>query len=369
MLRALWLWVLLVLFFATNHVLGRRIVAVGDLHGDLNQTLSVLHLVGLVNRRQHWIGKDTYLVQLGDILDVGPDDIMIVRLLMRLEKEAQAEGGDVIQILGNHEIRNLLGDFRAVDPVSLAQSGGKAGRRVLLSNRTPLGMYLRTRRAIFHHKDFLFMHGGLSTATGNMITGIKAVEEFNKALRETLVNNTISPMGKVGVSLKEDKVKKVANPILVRSILNVRCSELKRVLSKNFHGIKSVVVGHVPHDTEDFSDWRLCGGRLLAIDFGLSRWKKGDPGHVAALEWDDVSGHVQLMESTGEFLDYEPDVHSSTDHDVKRLMPFLRVAGAVVFLVLLLGLLGKWICSGANNNLLSEKQQQSYDSVVPCATP
>ncbi|KAF8286252.1 putative kinetoplastid-specific phospho-protein phosphatase [Trypanosoma cruzi] len=369
MLRALWLWVLLFFLFVTNHGLGRRIVAVGDLHGDLNQTLSILHLAGLVNKRQHWIGKDTYFVQLGDILDVGPDDLMIVRLLMRLEKEAQAEGGDVIQILGNHEIRNLLGDFGAVDPVSLAQSGGKAGRSELLSNRTPLGIYLRTRRAIFHHKEFLFMHGGLSTATGNMITGIKAVEEFNKALRETLINNTLSPMGKVGVSLKENEVKKVANPILVRSILNVRCSELKKVLSKKFHGIKSVVVGHVPHDTDDFSDWRLCGGRLIAIDFGLSRWKKGDPGHVAALEWDDVSGHVQLMESTGKFLNYEPDVHSSTEHNVKRLLPFIRLAGAVVFLVLLVGLLGKWIFSRAINNPLSEKQQGGYGSVAPCVTP
>ncbi|KEG15500.1 serine/threonine protein phosphatase [Trypanosoma grayi] len=356
-------WALLVSLSGFSGCDGRRIVAVGDLHGDLNQTLSILRLTELVNDHQHWIGGDTFFVQLGDILDVGPDDLMIVRLLMRLEKEAQAAGGDVIQLLGNHEIRNLVGDYRAVDPGSLAHSGGRKGRDELLSNKTDVGMYLRTRKAIFHHGEFLFMHGGFSTATGGMITGIDKVEGFNAAMRSALVNNTLTPLGKAGLDLAEDNGSEVANPILVRSILNVRCESLKKVLNKKFKGIRSVVVGHVPHNPQDFSDWRLCDGRLIAIDFGLSRWKKGDPGHVAALEIDDEVGHVQLIESTVEFRDFKLDVHDSVVDKVKHSLPLIKLAAVVVASVLLLGLLGMWLYSSTGGKALSDKTQESYGSV------
>ncbi|AYU81133.1 serine/threonine phosphatase, putative [Leishmania donovani] len=277
---------------------ARRLVAVGDLHGDYEQSVSVLRLARLIDNRNHWIGEDALLVQLGDILDVGPDDILIVRLLMRLQQEAHAKGGDVIELLGNHELRNFRGDYKAVDKASLAASGGQKGRDVLLSNATDLGRYLRTRKAIFHYGPFLFMHGGFSTATAGMITSLSKVEEFNSELTKALMNGTISPLARGGLDLTEDDVDDVANPILVRSILNVKCNALSKVLDKKFPGIQSVVVGHVPHDPRDFDGWRLCGGRIIDIDFGMSRWKKGDPGHVAALEIEEATWHVQLIETS-----------------------------------------------------------------------
>ncbi|GET90941.1 serine/threonine phosphatase, putative [Leishmania tarentolae] len=277
---------------------ARRLVAVGDLHGDYEQSVAVLRLAGLIDNSNHWIGEDALLVQLGDILDVGPDDIVIIRLLMRLQQEAQSKGGDVIELLGNHELRNFRGDYKAVDKASLADSGGQNGRDVLLSNATDLGRYLRTRKAIFHYGPFLFMHGGFSTATADMITSLSKVEQFNTELTKALLNGTISPLARNGLDLTEDDVDDVANPILVRSILNVKCGALRKVLDKKFPGIQSVVVGHVPHNPRDFDDWRLCGGRLIDIDFGMSRWKKGDPGHVAALEIDDTTWHVELIETS-----------------------------------------------------------------------
>ncbi|CAJ1032193.1 putative Calcineurin-like phosphoesterase [Leishmania shawi] len=279
---------------------ARRLVAVGDLHGDYEQSVSVLRLTRLIDNRNHWIGEDAFLVQLGDILDVGPDDLLIVRLLMRLQQEALANGGDVIQLLGNHELRNFRGDYKAVDEASLAASGGAKGRDILLSNVTELGRYLRSRRAIFHYGPFLFMHGGFSTATAGMITSLKKIEQFNSELSKALLNGTISPLARNGLDLTEDEVSNVANPILVRSILNVKCGALSKVFDKKFPGIQAVVVGHVPHDPRDFEDWRLCRGRLIDIDFGMSRWKKGDPGHVAALEIEEGTWHAQLIEtSTG----------------------------------------------------------------------
>lgn len=316
---------------------ARRIVAVGDLHGDYEQSVSVLRLTGLVDSSTHWIGEDAFLVQLGDILDVGPDDIKIVKLLMRLQKEAQARGGDVVELLGNHELRNFRGDYTAVDEASLKADGGKAGRDKLLSNATEVGAYLRTRKAIFHYGPFLFMHGGFSTATASMLTSLKRVEDFNMELTRALMDGTISPLASDGLDLAEDDADDVSNPILVRSILNVKCNDLDKVLTKKFPGIESVVVGHVPHDPRDFNGWRLCGGRLIDIDFGMSRWKKGDPGHVAALEIEEATWHVQLIETSTAYGPVTTIDRAASDaaaaHHLLRLSALIVGIVVLVFLI------------------------------------
>jgi hypothetical protein len=51
-------------------------------------------------------------MQVGDILDRGDSELAIMRKFRALAKEAKEAGGDVITINGNHEIMNVLGDFR-----------------------------------------------------------------------------------------------------------------------------------------------------------------------------------------------------------------------------------------------------------------
>lgn len=47
----------------------RRIVAVGDLHGDLPNARRVLHMANVVDKEGHWSGGVDFFVQTGDIID------------------------------------------------------------------------------------------------------------------------------------------------------------------------------------------------------------------------------------------------------------------------------------------------------------
>ena len=93
-----------------------RIVAIADLHGDYQSYITVLEQAGVVDRRGRWAGKATHLVQLGDIPDRGPDTAKIIRHLMKLESQAEKAGGKVHPLIGNHEVMNMIGDLRYVDP-------------------------------------------------------------------------------------------------------------------------------------------------------------------------------------------------------------------------------------------------------------
>lgn len=66
--------------------------------------MSVLRSAELVDHRGQWVGKDTTLVQTGDIVDRGRDTIALYRLMDTLRVEAELAGGQVISLLGNHEV-------------------------------------------------------------------------------------------------------------------------------------------------------------------------------------------------------------------------------------------------------------------------
>jgi hypothetical protein len=47
----------------------RKIVAVGDLHGDLPNALKVLQMAHVVDAHGNWSGEIDFFVQTGDIID------------------------------------------------------------------------------------------------------------------------------------------------------------------------------------------------------------------------------------------------------------------------------------------------------------
>ena len=91
-----------------------RIVAVSDIHGAYDAMVATLQNAGVLDDGLGWSGGATHLVIVGDILDRGPGSRAAMDLLMRLEGEADAAGGMVHVLIGNHEAMNLVGDLRYV---------------------------------------------------------------------------------------------------------------------------------------------------------------------------------------------------------------------------------------------------------------
>jgi Calcineurin-like phosphoesterase len=96
------------------------VVAIGDVHGDFDDFVTILQKAGLIDGQHHWTGGKTTFVQVGDLLDRGPKPREVMDLMMALEKEAPTAGGRVVGLLGNHEMMNIMGDLRYVTPVNYA---------------------------------------------------------------------------------------------------------------------------------------------------------------------------------------------------------------------------------------------------------
>jgi len=255
-----------------------RVVAVGDVHGDVDALKEVLRLANLIDEKGRWIGGKAHLVQTGDIPDRGDHTREAFELLMRLEGEALAAGGRVHSLLGNHEVMNMLGDLRYVTPGELASFAdqspepdvpgtprGMAGHRMAYGPKGRYGRWLRGHPAVLRINDTLFVHGGVAPEVP-----AKTLAELNRWVRQDLFpgnppgggTNPLGPLWFRGYALGEEKGAELA---------------LDAVLQR--FGAKRMVMGHTTD--RDGKIRTRFGGKAVFIDTGLST---SYGRHLAALE-------------------------------------------------------------------------------------
>jgi hypothetical protein len=254
-------------------------VAIGDLHGDLAATRSALRAAGAIDERDRWIGGELVVVQTGDVLDRGDDEQAILDLIARLEREAQAAGGAVIMLLGNHELMNAAADFRyvtpgamrdfddapGVDPAKYPQLPAEVRGRV--AALAPGGAYakrLAEHDVIAIVGDTVFSHAGV---LGDWVT---QVDEVNRSARCWL-DGQAGGIEDVPLVLRSD-----GGPVWTRALgREADCDAAKAALAAL--GAKRMVVGHTVQPEINAA----CGGTVWRIDVGLA---KGYGGPIQVLE-------------------------------------------------------------------------------------
>lgn len=132
----------------------RKLVAIGDVHGQFEGLVQILRCAGLIDDKQHWCGGHNRLVQIGDILDRGPFSLKVEALLARLQLEAAMDGGEVVRLVGNHELELMLENYL----ISEFQREQAVQIREKLIGQVLSG----DLKAAYAYKGFLFTHAGVT---------------------------------------------------------------------------------------------------------------------------------------------------------------------------------------------------------------
>lgn len=158
-----------------------KLFVLSDIEGEFDVFKALLVKSRIMNKRYHWTFGSGHLVICGDLFDRGKNVVPYLWLLYKLEDEAKQKGGYVHTILGNHDIMNLSGDYRYVDP-KYFESAKMLGReyKQLFAADTELGRWLRTKNIIEKIGDRLFLHGGISPAVN---ASGRPVEDINQSCR------------------------------------------------------------------------------------------------------------------------------------------------------------------------------------------
>lgn len=288
-----------------KHPPADRIVAIGDVHGDVRALNAALTMSGLLGSNGGWAGGSSVLVQVGDQLDRGDSERDIYNVLFRLQDEAPKFGGAVHILLGNHELMNLALDFRYVTKggfLDFMRNGGvkqpknrKERTRIppsIVSNIRALPAVMRARaRALSPGGplaaelarraqvsvivgDNVFVHGGLTpqhlTYTGqDGSRALRTLDSLNEHCREYMLGQRSKPQ-----VLRSGK-----GPVWMRdySRHGVRPGSAEcRMLAETLKLVKAkrMIVGHTPQPQGINS---ACGGRVWRVDTGMSAAYGGVP--------------------------------------------------------------------------------------------
>ena len=236
----------------------KRVVAIGDLHGDLAATRSALRVAGVIDDKDTWIGKDTVVVQTGDVLDRGDDEREILELVFKLEAEARAAGGEMIMLLGNHELMNAAGDFRYVTPGAMADFG--EDRIAGIGPGSAWAKKLAAHDVITIVGDTIYSHAGVLE---DWATQIESVNMTSRCWLDGQAGARNEPP--IALTSQE-------SPVWTRKLgLDpVDCDAVKRTLAKL--DIKRMVIGHT---VQKMGITSACDGTVWRIDVGLAKLYDG----------------------------------------------------------------------------------------------
>lgn len=232
----------------------KRAVAIGDLHGDLGGTRAALRAAGAIDDKDAWIGKDLVVIQLGDVLDRGDDESKILELLDRLDREAHAAGGAVIELIGNHELMNAAHDFRYVTRGGARDFDGD--REHALAPGGAWAKRLARHNVIAIVGDTILSHAGI---TGDWVTKLDEVNLGSRCWLDGQAGDANEP----APALTSDD-----SPVWTRvwGAGTADCAALDDVLGKL--GVKRMVVAHT---TQEHGITSACDGKLWRIDVGLAK--------------------------------------------------------------------------------------------------
>jgi hypothetical protein len=246
----------------------RRIIAIGDLHGDWKATILALKRAGVINNSLKWIGMDTVVVQIGDQVDKGGrgmvtndenSELKIINLMDRLNNEAKRTMGAVYSLLGNHEIMNVMGDFTYVSPKGMSGTGGKIGR---FNKFRPGGMVSRKlskRNVIMKIGSWVFVHGGILPKYARKYS----ISDINLLMRMYLMGHTRVSKVPAFYDLFVNNDSLLWNRSFSGDYVN--CKTLYNSL--RLLDAKYMVVGHTPQENGINS---RCNNRVWRIDSMMS---------------------------------------------------------------------------------------------------
>jgi hypothetical protein len=260
-----------------------RIIAFGDIHGDLQALVGVLYASGLINDNGDWIEeRSTYLVQTGDLFDNyrpeiknsclnNPenlfDEFIILNYLTHLHRQAQQmeEKSCVVLCIGNHEFMNITGDIDRMTKYVIPGSPlSLAARKALFETggifATKLSSIFRVIAKIGNN---LFVHGGIHERT---ITSFDDIRTYNINLYEWL-NDKSKPLSS-NIYSGDTSYLSIT---WYREMIDIKEESYIRFLNRLGEEIR-VIVGHTVTSKGDNPSILLRGrGRIILLDTAMSR--------------------------------------------------------------------------------------------------
>ena len=233
------------------------ILAISDIESGFKAFRDFLIANSVINQELQWIFGHGHLVLVGDFVDRGYSTNQVLWFIYKLEQEAKSHGGTVHFILGNHEIKNLQGNFQKAGKryFQVAALLGKQ-QYEMFDNDAFLGRWLHSKNSIELINGHLFVHGGIhpDVAKSNW-----TLSEINQIVRQNYRKPYFPTPEKDKSELLLSTTK---GPSWYRGYFDQSLSQVEVESGLDKFAAKAVIVGHTPQSRVK----TLFQGKVIAID-------------------------------------------------------------------------------------------------------
>jgi hypothetical protein len=160
---------------------GEPIVALSDIESGFAAFRQFLVRHGIADEQLNWTFGKGHLVLVGDFVDRGASTTQVLWGIYKLEQSARQSGGKVHFVIGNHEIKNLQGNFQSANEKYFYIAGilGKQQFQ-LFDDHALLGRWLAAKNVLEIINGVAFVHGGLHPDIAKYQL---SVDEINQIVR------------------------------------------------------------------------------------------------------------------------------------------------------------------------------------------
>lgn len=236
---------------------GKPIVAMSDIESGFAAFRQFLVVHGIADAALNWTFGSGHLVLVGDFVDRGASTTQVLWAIYKLEQSAMRAGGRVHYIIGNHEIKNLQGNYQTANEKYFHIAGIFGKQQLeLFDDRSVLGRWMASKNVVEVINDVAFVHGGLHPRISEF--GL-SVEEVNGIVRAGYRTPWFTPT----TETKESFLRSSGTgPAWYRGYFKDDLSTVEIDQGLRAVGASAVVVGH----TLQSEVTAKHDGRVFAID-------------------------------------------------------------------------------------------------------
>lgn len=160
---------------------GEPTVALSDIESGFGAFRQFLVSHGIADKQLNWTFGKGHLVLVGDFVDRGASTTQVLWGIYKLEQSARLSGGQVHFVIGNHEIKNLQGNFQSANEKYFYIAGILGKQQFQLFNDNALlGRWLASKNVLEIINGVAFVHGGLHP---DIAKYQPSVDEINQIVR------------------------------------------------------------------------------------------------------------------------------------------------------------------------------------------
>lgn len=157
------------------------ILAISDIESGYKTFRDFLINSKVIDKNLNWTFGTGHLVLVGDFVDRGFSTTQVLWFIYKLEQAAKKQGGFVHFILGNHELKNMQGNYESSSPKYFHVSAILEKQQHELYNlNSVIGRWMASKNTIELINGNLFVHGGIHPRIVDYEVNLDKINSINR---------------------------------------------------------------------------------------------------------------------------------------------------------------------------------------------